>query len=337
MRKEIFTALILVTVAFVGLADEDDPTPGEKVVTEVPVHVGKITRATLHSYVTAFGTVAPAPADKNQPPASAHVASPSAGIVSETKCYEGQTVKKGDLLFQLDSRAIDVAVASAERILERQKKLLTVGGTSQKTLQEAEQQLAAARAQQELFRIVAPLSGTVVSVNAKPGEVVDANSVLAEIIDMDRLVVTAKIPSDEITDLKIGATSKIVSSSQSVDGKLIFVGSNIDPKTGSVSTRVSLPTNSGFRPGQFVSLQILSAEHRNVLAAPLESVGKNEESKSVIAVVEGDKAIQKIIKTGLRDGKLIEVEGDDLKEGTSIVTTGVYALPAETKIRVIGD
>jgi RND family efflux transporter MFP subunit len=337
MKKSLFSALIFAAIAFASFADEDDHAPAETVVTEVPVRVGKIRRATLHSYVTVYGTIAPEPAAKNQSPAGARVASSTAGIVRESLCFENQRVKKGDLLFRLDSRPADVAVVSAERILERQKKLLTVGGTSEKALQEAEQQLASARAQQALLQIHAPLSGTVVSVNVRPGEAVDVNSALAEIIDLTRLIVMANVPGAEISDLKIGAAAKIFSNLQSTNGQLVFIGSSIDPKTGTVPARVSLPSDSDFLPGQFVSLQIVSAEHKNVLAAPAESVTENANGKSVIAIVEGGKAIQKIVQTGLRDGNLIEVEGGGLSEGTVIITTGAYGLPAETKIRLVGD
>src|ERR1041384_757475 len=47
---------------------------------DVPVHVGKITRATLHGYVTAFGPVEP------EPRASAKVAPPVPGVVATVKC-----------------------------------------------------------------------------------------------------------------------------------------------------------------------------------------------------------------------------------------------------------
>jgi len=41
------------------------------------------------------------------------------------------------------------------------------------------------------------------------------------------------------------------------------------------------------------------------------------------------------VKTGLREGGFVEVEGDGWKEGMTIVTVGAYALPKETKIRVL--
>jgi hypothetical protein len=41
------------------------------------------------------------------------------------------------------------------------------------------------------------------------------------------------------------------------------------------------------------------------------------------------------VKTGLRDGTLVEIEGEGLREGQSVVTAGAYGLPKETKVRVV--
>ena len=117
-------------------------------------------------------------------------------------------------------------------------------------------------------------------------------------------------------------------------GKLIFIGSQVDPLTDTLLVRASLNHDSGLRPGQFVNVRILVEERPERLVVPIESVVTREGS-SVIAVVEGDSAKQKIIKPGLRDGNLIEVSGEGLQEGMTIVTQGVYGLPPETRIRVV--
>src|SRR5437016_10327118 len=84
------------------------PEEEKKPEAEVPVHVGKITRATLRAYVTAYGTVEP------DPKASARVAVAVPGVVAAVNCVEGQRAEKDALLFALDSRTADVAVKFAE-------------------------------------------------------------------------------------------------------------------------------------------------------------------------------------------------------------------------------
>ncbi len=378
-RLAVFLAIAGAGAALAQEADE------EEIVTEVPVRVGKIVRATLHGYVLAYGKVELEPPSPGRPPATARIATPVAGIIAEARCSEGQQVAKGDILFRLDSRVADVAVEKAQKAVEfaeqnlaRQKKLQQVEGTSKKLYEETEQQLHAARAdlaaaqmQRELLTIRAPLAGTIMRVNVNPGEAVDLTSVLAELTDLDRLVVTAEIPSRELPLLKIGqrvefttgtspvqraaAAAPADSSSASTSplaraeakpspsagsprvGSLVFIRPQIDPQTDTVQVRASVPAGSGLRLGQFVRIRICYEERKDRLAVPKESLVTDAASSTLIAIVEGDKAVKKPVKVGLREDNLVEIEGEGLAEGMTIVTEGAYGLPAETKIRVIGQ
>jgi membrane fusion protein, multidrug efflux system len=284
-------------------AADDNAAADEKIITEVPVHVGKITVATLHGYVEGFGTVQPAPATADLPAAGAQLAAPSAGVVTKVNVVEGQQVNQGDVLMELNSQA-------AEAEAERQKKLYAQQNTSLKNLQEAEAQLA-------MLRVVAPLSGTIVRVNVAPGQAVDLTTTVAEIMDLKRLSVTVEIPAP-------------------VQAKLSFVSPAVDAKSGTVLVRALLPEDSGLRPGLFVSLRIVTAVHTNCLAAPAESVVTDADGQTVVAIVTGGSAKQQPVKTGLRENGLVEIEGQNLKEGETIVTVGAYGLPKETKIKVSG-
>lgn len=318
--------------------------------TEVPVHVAKIQRATLRGYVTAYGTVEAEPSGE-RPAASARVASPVAGVVAEVNCVDGQRLEKGAVLFQLDSRTTDVGVEKArkaaefaEKNVERQKRLIQVEGTSEKLLLEAEQALAAARnelaaaqTQQALLRVQSPLAGTVARVNVKPGEAVDLTTILAEVVDLDRLVVSAHVPSAELASLKAGQTVEVLAdqAASPLKGALLYISPQVEAKTGAALVRTTLPAGSGLRPGQLVTLRIVSEEHQDRLAVPVESLAKDAEGATVIAVVQHDKAVQKSVKAGLRDGGLVEIEADGLQADMTVVTEGAYALPKETKVRVL--
>ena len=302
----------------------------------MPVHVGKVIRTTLHSYVSAYGVVEPEPAG-DQPAAGAYVAPALSGVVAKVNCREGQHVVRGDLLFQLDNRTAQVAVEYAEKTVARQKKLLKVEGTSQKDFQEAEQQLAAARAQQALLNVVAPLDGTVTRVNVRTGEAVDLSTTLAEVMDLDRLVVNAKIPATELNALATGRNAGVFTDTATarVTGKLVYIGSEVADDSGTVAARVSLPPDSGLLPGQFVNVQIASMEHENCLVVPETSVVQDENGNTVIAVVQNGTAVQKVVRTGLREGGLVEVEADGLQPDMLVVTEGAYALPHETRVRIL--
>jgi membrane fusion protein (multidrug efflux system) len=325
-RKNIILILAAVSggIILLGLisvlADADDkPTVEEPNVTGVPVQTGKITTATLHGYVQGYGTIEPAPATTNQPAASAQLAAPSAGVVTKLNVVEGQQVTNGQVLVGLNSQA-------AEAEVERQKKLYAQQNTSLKTLQEAEAQLA-------LLQVTAPLSGTVVRVSAKPGQAVDLSTVVAEVMDLSRLAVSAEIPSSEANDLKLGEPLEVLGE-HPVSAELLFVSPNVDKDNDTVLVRALLPKDSGLRPGQFVSLRIVTAVHANCLAAPVESVVTDENGKSVIALVKGGEATQIRVQTGLRENGLVEIAAPEIKEGDVVVTVGTYGLPDKTKIRV---
>jgi multidrug efflux pump subunit AcrA (membrane-fusion protein) len=325
-RKKIIPLLaavcggIILLGAIRVMADADDSSAAdEKIVTEVAVQTGKITSATLHGYVQGYGTIEPAPATADLPAAGAQLAAPSAGVVTKVDVLEGQHVEKADVLVELNSQA-----AKAE--VERLKKLYAQQNTSLKNLQEAEAQL-------DMLRVTAPLSGTVARVGVKPGQAVDLTTVVVEVMDLNRLAVSAEIPSAEANDLKSGEPVEVLTTPP-VSAELLFVSPNVNKDNDTVLVRALLPKDSGLRPGQFVSLRILTSVHTNCLAAPVESVVTDENGKSVIALVKGDEAAQMPVQTGLQENGLVEVAAPELKAGDSVVTVGAYGLPEKTKIRV---
>lgn len=336
--------VVVILAALIGAAwlawfrPAGEEAEGTEPETLVAVRVGKITRATLRDYVTAYGVVEPEPAGQG-PAASASVAPFVPGVVAALSCVEGQRVTKGDVLFQLDSRAADVAVEFAEKSLERQRRLIQIEGTSEKLLQDAEQQLDAARVQQALLRVQSPLTGVVTQVNVKLGEAVDLATAMAEVVDLDRLVVSANVPSAELSAIEIGQMAEVKTGDASTltGAEVIYIGPRVDLQTGTGLVRARLPSGSALRPGQFVTLRVLVAEHADRLAVPVESVVTDEDGASVIAIVEGDTAVQTPVQTGLSDGGLIEVAADGLQADMTVVTEGAYGLPEETQVRILGQ
>jgi len=330
-RKYIIVGLVIIlvagaaVVAFLKWRGASAASAGEEAVpTVVTVQVGALKLVTLHRYIAGYGTVEPAPATSDAPPASAVLSAPVAGVVTKIAVVEGQHVEKGDLLVELNSGA--TTAENAAQQVERQKKLFAQQNTSLKNLQDAEVQLA-------LLRVTAPLSGTVTRVNVKPGTAVDVSTVVAEVMDLNRLAVSAEIPAAEAGGLKADVEVQVLTEPP-VTTTLSFVSPNVDRNNDTVLVRALLPTGGALRPGQFVSLRIVTAVHTNCLVAPGESVVTDESGKSVIALVKGDEATQKPVQTGLRENGWIEIAAPELKAGDVVVTVGAYGLPGKTKIHV---
>jgi len=291
--------------------------------TEVAVHVGKISLATLRHGVTAYGTVEPEPGAADKAPASAQIKSPAAAIVSDVNCFEGQQVEKGQTLFTLNNiRKPDGSVEPA------------------------------------LLKITAPLSGTVVYVNVRPGEVTDpeTQTPLVEVVDLNRLIIAANVPSSQMSALKVGQTVEIVPQQAEVHdtsataetavpspvpvtltGTVTLVEDRVDPKTDMGPVDISVPAEAGLRPGQFVRVRIITEERRDCLTVPSRSIVKNQSGEWVIYLVSGKQAIQQPVKVGFREGDTVQVQSLVLQPGDKVVTTGAYGLPGKTKIRILSE
>jgi membrane fusion protein (multidrug efflux system) len=338
-------AVAVIAVTGPGCRDAGSGPGGES--TDVAVHVGTVTRATLHSYVQAYGRVEPEPPGPGKAPARAVVGAPAGGLLARIECAEGEKVRQGATLFVLDSRAAEVAVTTAETALayaegtlERQRELLQAGGTSQRAKDEAEQQrdtaandLAAARTQLELLHITAPVTGTVVRIDAALGQPVEPNTVLAEIIDLDRLVVSLGVPSREAPNVELGQRVELGADS-SIFGRVVFIGRDVDPAADTVVVRASIPAGSKLRPGEFFEFRVVTDEHPDCLVVPDASVVTREGEGSWIMVVSGDTAVRTPVTIGLRENGLVEVSGSDVTEDT-VVVTDAYGLPARTRVRIL--
>lgn len=305
--------------------DDDEAAAETGVEPIVTVQVGALKRVTLHRYVNGFGDIEAAPAAANQPAGGGILAPPCAGIVAKVNVVAGQQVKKGQVLIELNSSSATFDYAKAE--VNRQEKLFAQQNTSLKNLQDARAQLAS-------LEVVAPVSGTVTSVNVQPGQAVDSGMAVVAVIDFKRLAVATKIPAAQAAQLQAGEDVQI-ETEPSVTVPLSFVGSAVNPDDDTVPAWALLPPNTQLRPGQFVHLKITTAVHTNTLATPAESVVTDESGNSTISLVNNGQSALTPVQTGFRENGWVEVEGTGLKAGDSVVTVGAYGLPDKTQIQVV--
>jgi len=337
-------SLVLFAVSFTALRAEEEKKP-ETVVT---VSVAKVVRTTLHAYVTGYGTV------ETSPTGGARLAASAAGLVVAVPSVEGTRVEAGATVVQLDARAADaavgrarIAVANAEKARARHSQLQAADGTSERAIQEAADrlatahaELAAAQLQQSQLAIRSPLTGTLARLTVKPGEWLDVGKEVGEVIDADRLTVALQLPSAEAAAVQAGQSAALFARLGSdekplVTGTVQFVAPIITAATDIVLVRLALPKASGVRPGKFAAARIVTEERSDKLAVPAESVVTDSEGHSTVSLVTGEVAKQKPVQVGLRDGDLVEISGEGITEGATVVTVGSYGLPKETKIRIL--
>ncbi|MGE0042350.1 MAG: efflux RND transporter periplasmic adaptor subunit [Vicinamibacterales bacterium] len=350
-------AVLLVSLA--ACRAPADQAPAAEPEPDVSVTVTPIIRTTMHAFVDGWGRVEPEPARAGHPAANARVSSPVAGLVATVAGAEGQRVAAGTILFRLDSRVADVAVAHAqqavtvaEQVMARQERLGPGEATSQKAYQEASGQLAIARSelaaaelQRRLLDVPAPISGTIVSMTTRTGDAIDPATVLAEIVDLDRLVVTASVRSVDAARVKPGQDAELSigdppggaagPAAAPTTATVDYIGPEVDPATDTVQVRARLPRGAALRPGQFVTVRIVAESRADRLAVPVDSVVRMD-GGTAIALVSGDTATMTPVTLGITEGGLVEVSGAGVVEGGTVVVQGAYGLPATSKITVIG-
>jgi membrane fusion protein, multidrug efflux system len=329
-------------------------TTQQNIQTEVPVSVGTIETATLSRTLTAYGHIEPAPASTTQPAAEARVTVASASLVSEVDCIEGQHVEKGQLLFRLDHRAANAAVARAMQFLSASQAIsdslspssrpsdipawMTLVARWQVNLAQA--QLQQAEAENFLLDVTSPISGTVAALNVRPGEVANPAIPAVEVVDTDRLVAALDVPGLEIGNVKIGQVAKIeLTGGGSISAEVTFVDPTIDPATGLDSVDVAVPQGSAVKIGQFVHAEIVLEQQPDCLAVPAGAIVLDSLGRAQIAIVSDDQrtASMQFVDIGLRQADLVQVSAQGLQAGETIVTGGAYGLLSRTGIRVVGQ
>ncbi|MFQ5767452.1 MAG: efflux RND transporter periplasmic adaptor subunit [Acidobacteriota bacterium] len=346
--RHLFLVLALALQAGASLKSEETASAS----TQVAVHVGTVIRTTLRAYLNTYGLVEGEPAAGGRPAGAAKLTAPVAGLVREVPVTEGQAVKAGDLVVRLEDRMAEAGVQRARarlllarQALERESILLEQHNTSEKRFQETQQALAAARADlTEAQGVLAqvqlrsPLDGVIARIFVSPGQSVNLKNVLAEVVDRRRLVVMARVPADEAGQVLTGQTAELLRSGHAGDvltARVSFVSPTVDADTGTVQVRLTLPAESSLRPGKFVRVRIVVDEIVGCLAAPRESVYVAVDGRSTLSVVRSNMARKMVVRVGLEDRGLIQVEGEGLREGMTVVTAGSYALPEKTRVRIL--
>ncbi len=176
----------------------------------------------------------------------------SQGEIVELAAKEGQKIKRGDLIAQLDDRQekIDKAQAESEYLLakddwsktEKLKKYVSADEINQKRagFQKKKSVYDLKMLDIEKKRLTSPIDGIVTRVYFEKGETVSAGDKFAEIVQMDDLYLIANVPSGEVDSFKQGTEVKFKVDGQPghFDAKVIFLSPIIDASSDTVRVKL---------------------------------------------------------------------------------------------------
>lgn len=206
------------------------------------------------------------------------------------------------------------------------------------------------KAQDDLSKttIFSPLTGRVIALNAEEGEVVvsgtmnNAGSIIGVIADLSEILANVDVDETEIVNVRMGqeAVLRVDALRDRVyHGRVVEIGSSgfnrpQQPDVTFYEVKILLTdSDESLRPGMSVRAEIQTAAHGNALVLPIQAVverppveaegeeaepGEDEEVK-VVFVLEGGKARQRAVETGLSDETHVEIRAG-VKPGEQVVT-----------------
>ncbi len=257
------------------------------------------------------------------------------GEVVAVNFEPGQRVSAGDPLIELDRRdetlAVELAqleVADAERLLERYERSADSGAVLPTTLDTA--RTAAERARVELRRarvaledrtIAAPFDGYVGEKGVDPGDRVTPATLVTTVDDRSELYVSFTLPELFIGELAVGQRVTLdtwSSSSDTVDGDIVDIGSRVDPETRTFTARARVSNaDDTMRPGMSfrVGVDVVGAVYAVV---PEVSVQWGTAGSFVWVVVDGNAVRTPVEIVQRRDGRVL-IDGDLAAESIIVV------------------
>jgi HlyD family secretion protein len=227
----------------------------------------------------------------------------------------------------------------AQRQLEDRKRL----GQKQ-ALKSASGQLAAAKgkylaAQAALHysEIRSPIDGVVTDRPQFAGELATANQPLMTVMNISKLIAKLHIAQTEAATLKVGVPAEIgvAGLDEAVPGHVTLVSPALDPGSTTVEVWVeSLKPNSALKPGISVHVALTARTVKDALVVPAAAVFKNAEGTDFVMLASSDdKAHLKTVKVGIRSAAAAQIV-DGVKAGDKVISSGGYALPDGTAIKV---
>jgi RND family efflux transporter MFP subunit len=329
-----FIALLLTGCGQQGASDSGGQAdPGK---TRVPVGLAPVSRDSLVERLTLTGRLTP------RPGGAALLTAPAAGVVRSLRVQIGDTVKRGEVVAELDvpelaadARQKEAAAAQADREAQRQQRLLEEGITSSRQAEEAaasaHQAAAGAAAARDLLartRVTSPISGVVQDVLVQRGERVDAGKPLVQIVAADTLDLVASVPATQLGRLRVGLPAAVAQEGDSsyTLGRVAALTPGVDSLTNAGAAVVRIPNSAGhLHPGAGATAKVRLGVHRDVLVVPDSAIVLAGDNSVVFVVGPDSIAHQRTVVRGVGDDRRTEVQGD-LKAGDQVVTTGAFGL-----------
>jgi membrane fusion protein, multidrug efflux system len=273
------------------------------------------------------------------------------GVVESIDFAEGQSVKKGDVLFHLRDaeqrahvREAKARAKLAEEVFRRISLLAEKEVSARVEFDKASAELEVARAEAELrevelekTQVRAPFDGVVGARLVSPGERVRRSTKMVKVDAVDRLQLVFAVPEIGVPFVRTGMPVKIsVKPFPEIrfDGEVFFVSPTLDASTRRLSLKAWVP-NPGrkLQPGLFANLEVQLAERENALVVPDAALMVDQAGSFVWRIGADGKASRAPIEIGLRKAARVEI-ASGLEAGDKIVSAGTQKVTEGAPVEI---
>lgn len=340
--------------------------PGGRGDRPIPVTIETITIRDVRVLVPAIGNVVP----RNQVVVRSRVDGPLLAL----KFSEGQPVKAGEVLAQIDPEPFKATLAQARGTLARDAALLKNAKIDldryrgllaqdsiakqqvdtqealvrqyEGTVQADQAAVKSAELQLSYTTITAPIAGRAGLRNVDPGNIVKASDTtgLVTIAQVSPITAVFSVPEDRLAAImaRLKGSAGLVVEAWDRDmkhrlavGKLLAVDSLIDTTTGTVKLKAEFANQDGsLFPNQFVNVRLLLDTLKGVVAVPTAALQQGAKGRFVYRLGDGNKVAAVPVTLGATDGGVAVVE-EGLAAGDKVVVDGLDKLKEGATVEAI--
>lgn len=332
---------------------------------EIPVTAGVVTAQDVPQYLEGIGTV--------QAFNMVTVKTQVDGAIVKVAFTEGQEVRKGDPLFQIDPRPYEAALAlamatkekdaaqlaTAQADLVRYGRLVGPGFQTRQSFEDQqglvaqlqaavkgdEAQIDTARVNLGYTNMTSPIDGRLGARLVDLGNLVRAtdNTPLVSITQIKPIFVSFTLPQDDLDQIRQQQTqaplkvTALASDGKTVlgDGRLTLIDNMIDQATGTIHLKASFPNqDERLWPGEFVNLRVVLKMRRDVATVPSQTVQDGPDGHFAYVIGQDDTVERRAVEVAaVQDGVAVVSKG--LAPGDRVVVDGQYRLTGGAHVRLL--
>ncbi len=294
------------------------------------VNVLKVAKTDFSDSILAMGTV--------KGFAQVNLGFQLSGVVSAFYFREGDEIKAGEIIAQLDPQEQLLKYEQSKVQYENSQSLYDLGAIIPAKLQEAKINMDLAQTELSKTAIVAPSDGILGSRDAEVGSAVNPNMKIATFLDIDDVFAEVGIMEREINKVVLGQSVKVnVDAYPDLDfgGTVTNVAPMVKGKSKTLDVKVQIANPYRLLlPGMFVRVRIKIFETKNAIIIPRPALKKVKGAYHVFTVNQNNKAEFKPVKLGYVTTDNVQIT-EGLNEGDLVVVDGMEELKDGAKVQIM--